>query len=264
MSHRLIHLNSMIDRQASDLYTTDWTTFLARPLLTSGKVSMKIKNIDLVNLFYTFGTESSILWVYSDYGGLGETLNSFQLSLTDTYDNGTTLSSYLTTLCTSLSLTFAYDTSTARMTVTNGGATTIRIVGSYRYSDDLANTYNNVIDRLGITQDLRTTTILAAGSLEAQSPLRLLRSTCYYLIADILSNTTESIVPTPYSTPHILGKISASNFGFVSQLQYSEEVYLSSSEKQIDKIHFSLLDDELYPVYSTNAPICITLDILFE
>lgn len=260
---RLIHINSMIDRQATDLYSTTWTSYLSKPIVSSGKLSMKVNSIDLVNLFYTFGTESSILWVITDVGGT-DTLNSFQITTSDNFDSGTTLAAYLTTLCTSISLSFAYDTSTCRLTATNGSATISRIVGSYRYSDLLTTTYNNVIDKLGYTQDLTSTTISAGGTLEGESPLRLLRSTCYYLQCNGLSNINQSITPTPYNNPHILARVSASNFGYVSQLSYNEEVFLEISEKQINLLKFSLLDDELQPVYAQNAPIVFTLQVRFS
>ena len=261
----LIHINSMVDREPIDLYTTSWTTYLSNPIKTmNGKVKMIVKDIELPNLFYTFGSAEYVLYVIVDPSGTPST-KTYTLSLTRNYTDGSTLATALTTLCVADSLVFTFDSTTSKLTMTNNNASSVRMIGSYRYSDELTTALSNIVDKLGFTQDLTNEIVTASGTLVAESPLRLLRSNCYYLTCDVISSyTSQSRVPNPYSHPNIFARVSGNNFGYLSSFQYTNEIMLNTQEKVLDRLHFELLDDQLYNLYATNVPITITLLLTIE
>jgi hypothetical protein len=260
-----LHINSFIDRKPTDLYTTNFTTYFSNPIKTNnGKVKLNVKNIEIPNIFYTFGESEYILYVIIDPSGV-PTTKSYTLSLTRNYADGATIATALNSLCALDNIVFTFDSTTARLTCTNNNASSIRIIGSYRYSDNLSTAFSNVVDRLGFTQNMTSQTIISTGSLEAESPLRLLRSNCYYLTCDIISSyTNQSRVPNPYTKPYIFARVSANNFGYLSQYIYSNDFMLNTTETIIEKMTFQLLDDQLFEINATNCPITFTIGVTID
>jgi hypothetical protein len=234
-------------------------------MTTNGKLQVRVVDIELPNLAYNFGEYAYKVWYIKDVGG-ADTLTSISLPITENIADGTALVAKLNALFTANgdSITASINANSYKLTFTNDDALlTYRFVSSYRYNDLLSTTYDDCMDRLGFTQDLRTTTIAPAGTLTGASCIKMLRTNCYYLTCDVLgAEKKQNNVPTPYKQPNILGKIIAYNFGLVSQLQYSSDIYYSVSEKQIDRLAFTLLDDQLNPISINEGGITITLEIV--
>jgi len=259
-----LFINSAIDRQSIDTTTHNWTTYLSRSIKTnSGQIKLKLLDIELPNLAYNFGPYAYKLWYIKDVGG-ADTLTSISLPITENIANGTALVAKLNALFTanSDSLVASIGSTTNKITITNNDALLVyRVVSSYRWGD--TTTTDDCTDRLGFTQDLRTTTLTAGGgTLTAESCIKLLRTNCYYLTCDILgSSVKQANIPQPYKNPNILAKVAGLNYGLLSQLQYSNDIYYDIGNKQIDMMRFELLDDNFDSIDCSNAAITFTLEI---
>lgn len=270
MTELLLHINSSIDRRTEDLSTSQWTTYLANSISasSSNKVEMLIDNIDFPNSTYTFPPTAGTVWWIHDVGN-ANTLRSLSIDVQRVYDTGADVATALNAAMQSAgyNLSFQFSTLTYKLTLQNKESVPIRLVGSYRYEDLIDQTYNNSCDRLGFTQNTRDTSLVALATMQGAGVLRTLRSSCYYLTADILSNRIrQSQFPNEYQQPSVIGRIGASNFGSLSQLQTASSVFFNSQgTTSIDRITFGVLDDELNPVEDLGGmPICFSLRIIIS
>ena len=270
MTELLLHVNSAMDRRVQDTSTSTWTTYLSQTIKTSSNstIQLMIDNIDFPNSLYTFPEYASTLWWIHDYGGANE-IRSITLDINRVYDTGADVATALDAamLSAGYSLYFTFSSLTYKLTVQNKEDVPIRLIGSYRYSDSTNVAFNNICDRLGFTQDMTNTPIANMAILSGAGVVRTLRSSCYYITADILSNKiSQSQFPNPYNQPSVLGRVSASNFGSLSQLQIASSVFFKCSGTTVlDKIVFSVLDDELIPITDLlGMPVCFSLRILIS
>lgn len=260
------YINSYMDRTPSD-YTHSWQTYFNEPIRISNKKRMKLQllNVELPNVAYTFPEASSMLWVNIWNGVSAWVLKSYQIATDRNFNAPADLVTHLNTLTTADSLVFSYDANTCRLTITNNNANKIRVVGSYRYQDSISTTYNNVIDRLGFTQDLTSAEVASSGTLEGETILRLLRTNRYYITCSNLGSfNKQSRVPTPYANPYIISSVASSNFGRISQLEFSSPVFFYSNETELRSLKFEVLDDELQPVQLNECPVTFSLLIETE
>jgi hypothetical protein len=260
MPNYFLHINTYLDRTVSDSDTSDVDVYLYKKIITNGKVKLQIMNIELPNLAYTFGPSEYIFYYYNDYAG-AKTLSHISLDLTRNFDNGNTLVAYMNSVQTDI--IFSYNSDSKTISATNNTVNTIKLVSSYRYSED-SNIASDCADRLGFDQDMRngsTWAITAGSTLEGSTPIKLLRTNCYYLVCDKVGNSNQQSTTTGINRPNILARCSANNFGYLSSMSFANEMDLECSENQIDKLHFTLLDDKLYPISLNNASITMTLKI---
>jgi hypothetical protein len=261
----VIHINSVTDRKTNDLDTGSWTTFLSKPIQPNHGKSIKlaVENVEMPNTVYNFSVNENTIWWIHAYGTTN-TLRSVSIA-TDRIFDSTNFASYLNGLMTAggYNLTFAYDSTTGRLALTNNEVVPIRLAGSYRYLEPYG---SNAADKLGFIQDLTTTSIAAAGTLAATGVLRLLRSNCYYLVCDeIGARIMQGQVPSPYEQPKIIARIPASNFGTLSQIRNgSSMLYDVPAGSNIQSLNFKLLDDQLFPVSLNGCPITFTLRVEIE
>ena len=142
---------------------------------------------------------------------------------------------------------FSYNSSTAKLTVTNASQDTIRIMSSYRYEPD--NTYSDAMDRLGFAQNMIgnvNSTLDHNDFLEAESPFRLIRTNCVYLQCNVIEsqNVPTSIIPSPFvKASNIIGRITSGNFGMLSQLQLANEVEFNVGNNVITEWKWNVLDE---------------------
>lgn len=259
-------INSYLDRTPSD-YTHSWTTYFSEPVRVSGKKRMKLQlqNIELPNTAYTFPEASSILWVNIWDGVSAWILKSYSVATDRNFNTPSDFVTYINTLTVADSLVFSYDANTCRMTLTNNNANKIRVVGSYRYQDSISTTYNNIIDRLGFTQDLTSAEVASSGTLEGETILRLLRTNRYYITCSNLGNySKQSRVPSPYVNPYIIACVASSNFGRISQLEYGNAVFFYTNELELKSLKFEILDDEFQSVQLNECPVTFSLLIETE
>lgn len=268
MSAQLVlHINSSIDRSVGDISTSQWTTNLSYPIRTNNRpISIVLDNIELPNTSYTFPYHSSILWWEElDNTDTVTNVRFLQISTTRFFPDGSSFVSYMNSLLTPYNLVFSYDSSTARLTLTNNSAIRIRLIGSYRFSDRLDVQVNSCIDRLGYSQNTLNSIVLPTASITGQGILRLLRSSVYYLTCDVIGGRyRQSIVPSPYYSPNILARITSGNFGTLSQLAFAQVMTFMAGNNDINALKFDVLDDELLPVDLLGSPVTFTLRIIIN
>jgi hypothetical protein len=260
------YINSYTDRKPSD-YTHQWTTFFNDPVRISGRKRMKIQlqDVEVPNTAYTFPDSSSILWVNVWDGISAWVLYHYIIETDRFFQAGADVVASLNALCAAESLVFSYSPTTCRLTLTNNNAQKIRIVGSYRYSDSLTTTYNNIIDRLGYTQDLTVAEVNSGGTIEGECILNLLRTNRYYITCSNIGGfNKQSRVPTPYANPYILASVPSSNFGRMSQLSYGSTVFLTCNQTELKSMDFTILDDELNVCPLNECKVTFTLLIEVE
>jgi hypothetical protein len=258
-----IHINSDIDRTPADVSTSSWTTYLATPILvsSSSEIRISLEACEIPNVLYNFGVDASVFWWIHDPAG-ANILKNIQIPTDRNFQDGTAFATWMTSAFTSAgaNLTATFDTTSNKLSIRNDNLVPIRIVQSYRYGI-LNGTYNQAIDKLGFTQSLPLS-IPEMGIVTADSVLRLLRTNCYYLTLDeVSSSQKEAMTPNPYRLGHkIIGRITAGNFGSLSQLQYLPASNVKISNNTISKFTFSLLDENLYPI-TVYAPVTLTLRV---
>ena len=272
MTDIILYINSGIDRNSKAGDTTSkWTTTFPTAI-TSGlsqRASAKVEYIDFPNSMYTFPWHSYKFWFIRN-AGTTDNLTSIDIDNTKNWANGSDLVVHLNALMTAAgyTITFSYNTDTSKISITNSLANPIKLVSSYRFIDGTA-LYAQIsyecTDRLGFTDNYTNVNIANGGTYTAPSILRLLRSHCYYLCCDELakSSVKQSHVPDAEFTPSIITRISASNFGSLSQLEYSTNYELTTDQGKVKNLSFYVLDDELYDIRNNGVPITFALKITF-
>jgi hypothetical protein len=262
-----LHINSFIDRQILDETTSKWTSYLSTPINISSndkKVKLNVDSIEIPNILYNFGTYDSIFWYYvpSTLSLVGK-----QIATDRIFDDGPAFVNYMNGLLAGDQISFSYSSTTHKLTITNNNVLGIIIPQSFRYGDFTYADYNSAIDKLGFTQKLNSVSIGQGVSVEAQSVLKLLRTNCYYLTcSEVTSSNIQSLIPSPYrsGSNNIIARISAGNFGSLSQLSYltGSDIFLKS--ESINRLSFSLLDDNFYEIEDFYLPITMTLKIQIQ
>jgi len=160
-------------------------------------------------------------------------------------------------------ITLAYDADTTKLLVTNTGTDPLRLVSSYRHVDDPYSSVavNNAADRLGFTQSMADEWINPGSSLAAEGILRMLRTNCYYITCDAVTGSRQAIVPRPGENKPILARVSATNFGNLSQFPYATATQFNTQLQQINSFKFEVLDDELFPVDLGGQPVTFTMRV---
>lgn len=259
-----LHINSDTDRTISDTTTSKWTTYLSTPISISStsKAILSVQSIEIPNVLYNFGLYDSIFWFYVPST---TTLVGSQIDTSRVFIDGSEFATYMNNLLTPQNIAFTFSTSTNKLTITNNRASAIIIPQSYRYGDTtFNNAYNSCIDKIGFTQELNSVTINPAGSVTAQSMLRLLRTNCYYLTCDaVASSSMQSVIPSPYKSGSndIVARVTAGNFGSLSQLSYLTGTNIQIQSETLSRLSFQLLDDNFYPINDMYLPITMTLKI---
>jgi hypothetical protein len=266
MSERVIFINSYIDRTTLDTDTSEWTTYLSEPIrVKSGKIRLTVENIELPNTAYSFGnSENRFYWVHGV--GTTNTVRSVVIATDRIFGSGTEFATYINGLMTSsgFNLSFSFSSTTLELSITNNETVPIRICSSYRYSD-LQTGSSDAQDKLGFNQNTIGTQTAAGGVITANGILKLIRTNCYYLTANIIGNNfKQSILPSPYYSHSIIARITANTIGSLSQLQYASSMFFNCSETVINAIKFKLLDDQLYPISLNGLPITFVMKLLIE
>lgn len=259
-----LHINSDIDRTIADTITSEWTTYLSTPINinSNNKVIINCQSIEIPNVLYNFGVYDSVFWFYVPST---LTLVGHQIDTGRVFADGTEFATYMTSLLSAHNLVFTFSTTTYKLTITSNRANNVIIPQSYRYGDNTySGAYNSCIDKIGFTQPLNSITLAPAGSITGQSMLRLLRTNCYYLTCDGVANSSiQSLIPSPYKSGsnEIIARITAGNFGSLSQLSYLTGTNISFPSDNINRLSFKLLDDNFFPITEMYLPITMTLKI---
>lgn len=261
---RVIFVNSYIDRTTLDLDTSSWTSYLSEPIrIKTGKIRLTVQDIELPNTAYSFGFhENRFYWVHGV--GTTNTVRSVQIATDRIFSSGTDFATYMNGLmsASSFNLAFTFSTTTLKLSIQNNETVPIRICSSYRFSDPQTGA-SDAQDKLGFNQNTIGTSTAAGSVITAGGILKLIRTNCYYLTANIVGNNfKQSILPSPYYSHNIIARITANTIGSLSQLQIASSMFFNCSETVINAIKFQLLDDQLYPISLNGLPITFVLKII--
>lgn len=269
VKNSILYINSNLDRKPSEpLNSSSWTTVLSHPIKTySGKIKMKLLEIEAPNTFYTFGPNAYIFWYYNLY------TNEYKAVPIPTdrfFVDGEQFVNVMNQICIAgnFAVRFSYNATNAKLTVTNVSNDTIRIVSSYRYEPD--NTYDDAMDRLGFTQNMLnniSSTLDTNDYLQAESPLRLIRTNCVYLQCNVIAsqNIPTTIVPSPFVTaPDIIARVTSGNFGMLSQLQLANLEEFDVGNNLISELKWTLLDENYNEINTNGHPITFSVLVRFE
>lgn len=241
------------------LTSSSWTTYLSQPIRTFGKIKIKLLEIEMPNVFYTFP-----FYGYRLYFESQNTIIYQDIPTDRIFVDGQQFVAYMNPLLISKGVQLSYNDNTARLTITNNRSSPIRLVSNYRYSDRLDDTPSNANDRLGFIYNYTGTSILPQQSYTAEAPLRLLRTNCVYLCSNIINGqaTNQTIIPSPYKqVSNILSRVSSGNFGSLSQISIPNEIEFAVGSNTISSIQWTLLDEEYEEIYT---PFPITFSVLIS
>lgn len=269
VKNSILYINSNLDRKPSEpLISSSWTSVLSHPIKTySGKIKMKLLEIELPNTFYTFGSRAYLFFYYNLYT---QEYKAVPIPTDRFFVDGEQFVSVMNQICIAgnYAVRFSYNATNAKLTVTNVSDDTIRIVSSYRYEPDVV--YDDAMDRLGFIQNMLgnlSSTLDKNDYLEAEGPLRLIRTNCCYLQCNVIAsqNIPTTIVPSPYVTaPDIIARVTSGNFGQLSQLQLANEAEYDIGNNLISELKWSLLDENYDEINTNGHPISFSVLIKFE
>jgi hypothetical protein len=269
MDKLLMGFNSYINRYSDQTDTSIWTIAMQPPLQLNKKQTLivNLDSISIPNLSPSFPYHGCDF--YWEKAGVLQT--AITLDLTKVYKDGASVVTDLNNLNPKFTgqtdWLFSFNTDTYKLEAKNNTASNLRMVGAWRWGD-INNPTNeltaasNVCDRLGFSQNMIGTTIAPGATIVAESPLRLLRTNCYYIYCDLIKNN-EFKTPDPLKKGQIICQVSASNFGTLSTFQVINNNFLNTNGDVISSITFSLLDDEFLPISCGNSPITGVLHFSF-
>jgi hypothetical protein len=253
-----IFVNSAIDRFVDET-TTSFSVSIDQVIATRNSIKMRLNQIEVPNTQPTFPFHAYIFY-YEISGNLFDIELNEQRNYTSGTEVATDLSNGFASNGHDIGISFS--TTTNRFTFTNNEASdTFRPVGSYRYSDRLAETPSNVADRLGLTQNTTSVSLSNAETITCDDLPRLLPTNAYYLVCREITKSGNTIIPDRNYTTEgaIVGRITAGGYGTLSQLSFSQEQEYLLPQTTINRLRFTLLDDEFYPVSASSVPITFNL-----
>ena len=257
-----VHINSLLDRKPTETDAYKWTSYLSHPMRTSNNIKCSLKYIELPNTSYPFPIyEKQFFWIH-DYGG-ANTLKNISIDTQRVYDDIDDLKTELNNKMSAGGHLLSFDVvaKTYKLKLTNNEAVAIRVVSINQF-ENVAGVVNSVTHRIGFNLDYSTVSIPAASTLIASDPVNLLRSNCYYIKCNLISNRhTQNVIPNPFNNGQdILGRVTATSFGVMSQLSYTTDVEYDVNTNIIDALQFEVLDDNFKPVeLSYSTPITMTI-----
>lgn len=280
-----MYVNSYLDRiteeneSTSLQFTVPLDEKSKQVQLMPNERSMKLKvfSAEIPNVIYNFKPTEDRLWftytdgtvkiasieidterVYASPTALMDEINSlFPASAVDADTGNTT---------TDLSgMSIAYDDTTKKCTLTNGTSFTMRLISSFRYANDESIlTFNDMNDRLGFSQNLTSTTIAPAGTLEGSGFIRMNRTNRYHIV--LLQQQgyfTQAITPLSAKNHRVVASLSVGAYGTLSTFNYvSAFGFELPTSQPLTELAFSVLDDEFQPIDFINHPI--TMSLQFE
>jgi hypothetical protein len=157
------------------------------------------------------------------------------------------------------SVDVTFDDQTKKLTFTNTGNTTIRLVSGEDWestvnSTELVKRCNN---KIGLTQDLRTSTLPNGGFTTTQHIPKIQNTMIYHLASFNLIDNATSITPDADVKPHILASIpNSKSWGDKLISERSEdEVWEIEMNRDLDQLDLKILDDSYREISLNGAPI---------
>lgn len=279
-----IYVNSEIDRVLRENASTtlDFTALLSGSKIikifpNERRCRIKLNQIEIPNTLYNFpNSQNRLNIVVFDASDNPSSLEFVELDPNRVYNTPLDIINFLNTELLAHAnavmndLVLSFSDLTKKVTLTNNSAVIVRLVSSFRYPNELADglgvAFNTIVDRLGFSADYTNVQIPASNALTGNGTIRLLLTNCYYLILNELASSYEqTIIPLPDVNRKILARITTGNFGTLSQLAYVSETLMNiPSGIEINRLSFSLLDDEFQPLDLVNQKITFSLKMTIE
>lgn len=280
MDNRIIELyiNSFLDRieNENDSASKSFTVLLPQgseiqllPTEQQKKIHFKVFNLQVPNVLYNFPKKTSRLW-FDTTPNSTPTVVGFQIDTNRVYATPSALMSELESKSVSagLDISFNYDDTTKKVSMTNNEATAIRLISSFRYATrENILTFEDMNDRLGFSEFYLNTTIAGSGGvLTGNGFLNMNRSNAYFLTLDEAgSYYQQTIAPAKPNSRRIVAQVSGGSYGTLSTFSYvSSEWFNLPSSQRIQSLRFSVLDDEYDAIDTINFPITISCQIKIE
>jgi hypothetical protein len=279
-----IYINSEIDRVVSENASTtlNFTAILSGSKIikiypNERRCKIKLNQVEVPNTLYNFPPNQNRLnIVVYDASGNPDSLEFVELDPDRVYNTPADVINYLNaeflahpnSVMNDLELSFS--DLTKKVSIENNSTVNVRVVSSFRYAGDTADglgtTFNTVVDRLGFSDNYTNTVIAPTATLTGNGTIRMLFTHAYYIVLnELASSYDQTIIPTPNINRKILGRLTCGNYGTLSQLSYVSEVMMNiPSGIEINRLSFSLLDDEFVPVDLVNQKITMSMKLLIE
>lgn len=265
MSEFRIYVNSNIDRRPTDT-TDNFETYFTEGIPINGRVRVSVSEIEFPNVAPNFPFYQSRLYYVLDPDGSNEELKFIEIDFNKIYR---TISDLVNELNNKFQangddIVVSSNSDFNNISITNNTSSSIRIVSSTIFRDltneGVANTIN---ERLGFTQDLTNSILAPSASITGAVSVRMLRSHCYFLTLQDIND--QPVIPfnnfPDGENRSILCRITASNFGTLSQLYFPQSFTYEINQTNIRRMRFQVLDDEYQQVDLQEHPITFSLEL---
>jgi hypothetical protein len=262
MTSYTIAINSNLHCKPSDLDVSNrsridkvgcWTCVLDPINIPGHTMRLSVEKVMLPDIQYSFPYHSCMFYMI-----INNIQHTHEIPTDRIFANGDEFATFASTLASDCAQ-FTYSSTTYRLTIKNTSSYAMKLIGSWRYNDSLDINFNSAIERMGFTQDLTSVTIPVNGTLVAESPLRLLGTTCFYIQSSTMDQTTS------YSafkeTSGILTVVPSAGCGNISQNMFVGTTQVKVPENKLRNITFRLLDDSFYGIDCIATPITIIIRI---
>lgn len=274
-----MYVNSYLDRveDENDSTSKRFTVSLQNKnkqiqvLPNERELLVKCFKLQLPNVLYNFPEKESRLFFEVDPAGASDVKN-IQIQIDRVYASPTDLINEINnelSLDASLSdLSMSFDGNTKKVSITNNGTQTIRLISSFRYANqESILTFQDMNDRLGFSQLLTTEGVMnASETITGNGTIRMNRTNNYHLVLEEQSGFyTQSITPLDVKNHRVIASVATGAFGTLSTFSYvSSFGFQLPTSQPLTSLTFSLRDDELQPVDMVNHPISMALQFIIK
>lgn len=274
-----MYVNSYLDRveDENDSTSKRFTVSLQNKnkqiqvLPNERELLVKCFKLQLPNVLYNFPEKESRLFFEVDPAGASDVKN-IQIQIDRVYASPTDLINEINnelSLDASLSdLTMSFDGNTKKVSITNNGTQTIRLISSFRYANqESILTFQDMNDRLGFSQLLTTNGVMnASETITGNGTIRMNRTNNYHLVLEEQSGFyTQSITPLDVKNHRVIASVATGAYGTLSTFSYvSSFGFQLPTGQPLTSLTFSLRDDELQPVDMVNHPISMALQFIIK
>lgn len=274
----IVHINSGFDRRPNDK-TNSWVTYFSQPLEVGIESKIGVKMCEIPYTCSQFKDSNNSFFVEEAYVNEDdETVRNVYIVMIDDskfFENGDQVIEELNRISTASSYPFSFTINQNKITLFNTGTHKIRIVSNNDYETEIKDAkffingtetdtggklFNQMMYKLGFYQDYREKYLVPGTSQTAEGILKLVRTNCFYLTADIVD--LDQLTPSKFKQPNIIAKVPLTgNFGSLQRYQVEVPLMQRCNDNSIDRIRFSVLDDDLEEVDLNNCPVTVTLEI---
>jgi len=274
-----MYVNSYLDRieDENDSTSKRFTVSLQNKnkqievLPNERELLVKCFKLQIPNVLYNFPEKESRLFFEVDPDGVSD-VKSIQIQTDRIYASPSALIDEINTkLQTDASLsdlTISFNGDTKKVSITNNGTQTIRLISGFRYANqETILTFQDMNDRLGFSQLLSTEGVMnASETITGSGTIRMNRTNNYHLVLEEQSGFyTQSITPLDLKNHRVIASVATGAYGTLSTFSYvSSFGFQLPTGQPLTSLTFSLRDDEFQPVDMVNHPVSMALQFIIK